>query len=378
MKSLLVLAGCVLSVLITAPSSGSTSVVLQPVGDKYIYPFIDDVPSQYRRAWAGVFGAYGSIDSIPGWSFDDRDGQFFLDFATEALAAPGQGAKNYRILSLVVTVVVGNEGAFRYDPTFDSLATFTGGADSDAGRPIELYGVGYRAGWTRETFTEDSPFQTLSAGGQNLTRVRNAYALDFAPDGSGRDVSNNVEDVFEANPWAIADSPGFIDFSGNYVSSALEEGSLVPEGRVFRFQVDLSNERTIAYLQDALQAGRLHLMISSLYGTSQESQDIPKFYTKDFKDPAIPYYLGPQLEAEVLLMPSTAVTPTTGGFRIAFDTVAGQTYQIEYRDSFHSGDWHPLDNYRQGTGGTLMHDDLLPDGVSTRFYRVAVSKTFQP
>ena len=375
MKSLLVLSGLVLSVLITAPSSGSTSVVLQPVGDKYIYPFIDDVPSQYRRAWAGVFGAYGSIDSIPGWSFDDRDGQFFLDFATEALAAPGQGAKNYRILSLVVTVVVGNEGAFRYDPTFDSLATFTGGADSDA---IELYGVGYRAGWTRETFTEDSPFQTLSAGGQNLTRVRNAYALDFAPDGSGRDVSNNVEDVFEANPWAIADSPGFMDFSGNYVSSALEEGSLVPEGRVFRFQVDLSNERTIAYLQDALQAGRLHLMISSLYGTSLESQDIPKFYTKDFKDPAIPYYLGPQLEAEVLLMPSTVVTPTTGGFRIAFDTVAGQTYQIEYRDSFHSGDWHPLDNYRQGTGGTLMHDDLLPDGVSTRFYRVAVSKTSQP
>lgn len=363
------------------------SAPVPAVGDKYMYPFIDDSPTGGRRPTASVFGAYGSIDD-PKYDFDDRDAQFFLDFSTTSVVQAGKGAKNYRVLNLTVSIIVENDNIFLYDPTFDLLATYTGEtADADPSRPMELYGVGYRSGWTRSTFNEDSPFQSEpSADGQaNWNRKRNAFALDFDANGLPRDVSNNVEELFEVNPWAVADSPGYIDFDGNYVESPLAAGSLVPEGRVFRFQVDLSNPHIVAYLQDSLNEGRLHLMVSSLYGTAQQSTDIPRFYTKDFNDPLsenyeplIDYYLGPQLEAEVLLMPSTGVSRHGGTYRVSFDTVTGQNYQVEYRDSLTAGDWLPLGPSRNGTGATINHEDTPPSHVGSRFYRVAVSKTSQP
>lgn len=356
------------------------TVVVEARGDKYMYPFIEDSPlgSGGRRGSASAFGAYGPID-YPDFDFDDRDAQFFLDFATDSVVPPGRGASNYRVLGLTVTIVVENHNIFAYDPTFDLLGTYTGlVADSDPGRPMELYGVGYRSGWTRATFNEDSPFQTepSSSGQANWNRKRNAFALDFGANGLPRDVSNNVQERFEVSPWAVADSPGLIDLEGNYIESPLSAGSLVPEGRVLRFQVDLTNPHIIAYLQDSLDAGRLHLMVGSLYGTTQDSTDIPRFYTRDH-DPLIGYYLGPQLEAEVLLMPSAAVSRLGASYRVSFDTVAGQSYQVEYRDSLTAGDWLPTGTRRSGTGGTLTHDDTPPAGVTSRFYRVAVSKKTQ-
>lgn len=370
----------VMASLLGSIVSADSAVVLEPTGDKYMYPFIEDGPlgSGGRRGSASVFGAYGSIDD-PLFDFDDRDAQFFLDFATGSVVPPGRGASNYRVLGLTVTIVVENQDIFVYDPTFDLLGTYTGLAvDSDPSRPMELYGVGYRSGWTRSTFNEDELFQTepSSFGQANWNRKRNAFALDFDTNGLPRDVSNNVEERFEVNPWAVADSPGFIDLDGNYVESPLAPGSLVPEGRVFRFQVDLTNPHIVAYLQDSLDAGRLHLMVSSLYGTSQQSTDIPRFYTRDH-DPEIGYYLGPQLEAEVLLIPSPAVSRLGASYRVAFDTIEGQSYQVEYRDSLTTGDWLPVGTLRSGTGGTLTHDDTPPAAVTSRFYRVAVSKNTQ-
>jgi len=358
----------------------STGAVVEASGDKYMYPFIEDGPlgSSGRRGSASAFGAYGTIDD-PAFDFDDRDAQFFLDFATAGVVQPGKGALNYRVLSLTVSIVVENDNIFDYDPTFDLLGSYTGAsADSDPSRPIELYGVGYRSGWTRATFTEDSPFQTQSSnfGQPNWNRKRNAFALDFDANGLPRDVSNNVEERFEVNPWAVADSPGFVDFDGFFVESPLLPGASVPEGRVFRFRVDLTNPHIVAYLQDSLDAGRLHLMVSSLYATTQQSTDIPRFYTKDH-DPGIGYYLGPQLDADVLLMPSTSVSRNSGTYHVSFDTVTGQNYQVEYRDNLASGDWLPLGGLRSGTGGTLTHDDTPSAGVTTRFYRVAVSKESQ-
>ena len=367
--------------MVFADVDASAGVVVEAVGDKYMYPFINDIPSAGRRGSASAFGAYGAIDD-PDFNFDDRDGQFFLDFATAALAQPGKGAPNYRILSLAITVVVENNNIFAYDSTFDALGSYTGSfPDSDPGRPMELYGVGYRSNWTRSSFNEDSSFQTqpsspiLDPKG-DWNRKRNAFALDFGPTGLSRDVSNNVDEGFEVNPWAVADSPGYIDFDGNYITSPIAHGSLVPEGRVFRFRVNVADPLIAAYLQDSLNSGRLHLMVSSLYGTTQQSTDIPRFYTKDH-DPGIGYYLGPQLEAEVVLMPSIQIARFDTFHRLSFDTAIGQRYQVQYRDSFTSGDWVPAGSIRSGTGGTLTHDDTPPAGVNSRFYRVEVSQNPQ-
>ena len=85
-------------------------VVLEPAGDKHMYPFIHDIPPNDRRPTASVFGAYGALDNISGYDFDDRDAQFFLDFSTSSLVAPGQGASKYQVTSLEIWVVVQNNG----------------------------------------------------------------------------------------------------------------------------------------------------------------------------------------------------------------------------------------------------------------------------
>jgi hypothetical protein len=240
------------------------------------------------------------------------------------------------------------------------------------GRPIELFGVGYRSGFTRSTFNDDSPFQSVASSPGNYNRKRNAFALDFAANGTPRDVSNNVEELFEVNPWAVADSPGVIDMVGNYVSSPLTAGSIVPDGQVFRFQVNVSNPHILAYLQDSFNAGRLHLMVSSLYDTSERSRDIPRFYSRDHED--FGYYLGPAIEADVVVMPKPAITRITGGYRVSFDTISGQNYRVEFRDSLTSGTWQTLGNLRSGNGSTLTHDDTSVGSRAARFYRVSVSK----
>lgn len=369
------------TLLAFASMAEATPVTIEPAGDKYMYPFINDSPDDggSRRDYGSAFGAYGAIDD-PSFNFDDRDAQFFLDFSTQALAPAGQGAAKYCVLSLTVTLVVENEGGFFYDPSFDPLSTFLDpGTDSDFGRPIELYGVGYRADWTRDTFNADSPFQSILSSSVldpkgDWNRKRNAFAMDFDASGAPRDVSNNVEENFETNPWAVADSPGFIGREdGIYVESAISPGTLMPEGRVLRFQVDPKNTRIAAYLQDALDSGRLHLMVSSLYGTERQSPSIPRFYSKEIGLPE----LTPQLTAEVLVMPDTTIEKVANGYRVHFDTISGQTYQVEYRDSWSTGGWLRQGSPRQGTGQNLTHEDTTAGSSPTgnRFYRVSVSKT---
>jgi hypothetical protein len=376
MTKVIVIALMVCGSLVTLVDEARASSPIVAIGDKYMYPFINDDSSQGRRPTASVFGAYGEIDD-PSFDFDDRDAQFFLDFATAGLVPPGKGSGNYRVQSLTVTIVVANENAFRYDPTFDPLESYLHpGSDADLGRPMELYGVGYRSGWTRSTFNEDSPFQTEPSSSfinpqKDWNRKRNAFAMDFDANGLPRDISNNVDEQFEVRPWAVADSPGFIDLDGNYVESALAAGSPVPEGRVLRFRVNLNDPNIVTYLQDSLDAGRLHLMVSSLLETSQGSFEIPRFYTKDN---GLDVNLSPQIEAEVVLLPLISLSPTLGGWRIQFDTLAGQSYQLEYRDSLTSGEWQPLGSLLQGTGETLTYEDTSATGPS-RFYRIAVHKS---
>ena len=356
-------------------------VILEPAGDKHMYPFMNDLPPNDRRPSASVFGAYGALDNIPGYDFDDRDAQFFLDFSTASLVASGQGASNYQVSSLEIWVVVSNNNSFVFDSSADPLSTYQNpAADSDPGRPIEIYGVGYRGGFTQATFNQDSPF---GPAGSIYKNVRNAYAIDFGGDGNPRDVSNNVEEGFTPNPWAIADAPGSIDFYGHFIASPLSSGAFVPEGTVLRFQLNLTDPRVRTYVQEGLHAGRIHLMVSSLYNATQQSSDIPKFYTKesDFHIPSAGIYLAPRLYAEVTLasvgtppIPKVSISRLNpSGFRVSFETQTGFQYLVESRDSLAFGNWSAKSTTFTGNGGTQSFDDTEANPPASRFYRVAVT-----
>ena len=401
-------------------------LIMEPAGDKWMYWMSD---GNGMRTSASVYGAYGTNDYAD-YNFDDRHGQMFLDFDTTSLIPGGQGATNYTVNFLKIRLVVNYGDVFRYDPTFDVLPTYRGTqADGDLGRPIELYGVGYRAGFSRETFRENSPYQATSTFGNRA--VRNAYAMDFI-NGAPTDVSNNVDENFEVRPWSVGQITGHLDINGTFSPLNLSPGATVPLDAVMVFTVDLSDPSIRSYVQEGLNAGRLHFMITSLYEAQQQAETIPSFHTKEAywhrRAPYSDLYLAPQLEANVTIgsvaipdsdqdgmpdsweveyfgnlqrdgaqdangngmtdaeeylwgtnptelggkKPVPSLTNQAVGFSITFPTVIGRTYQVQFRNHLFEGAWQALGAPVSGNGNSqTVSDSQVPSG-GRRFYRIEV------
>lgn len=359
-------------------------LVAQPSGDRWMYWMGDH---DGKRESASVYGAYGSFDyTAYGYDFDDRHAQMLLEFDTSLLAPPGQGVGNYTVSALTVSVVVNLADSFVYDPTHDPLGSYTGLVqDSDLGRPLELFGVGYRNGWTLQTFRENSPYQSVNATGYK--NIRNAFAMDFE-NGAARDVSNNVEQNFEVFPWAIGQINGQLDESTNFLPNPLSAGALVPFESVVEFALDLSSPAVQNYLQEALNAGRLQFMVTSLLGYSYGDDEgaaggFPSFYTKEniFHDPANGFFLAAQLEGDVSVSAPSAHRPivtisqsASSGIRVTFTSEVGFSYLVQSRDSLAEGAWSNTSASLNGTGSTLEYMDAPAAGTRQRFYRVVSTR----
>jgi len=208
-----------------------------------MYPFAGSGGTTNR---APTFGA----DALP--TFDQKDGQFLVEFDTSGTYAAGAGATHYVINSarLEVSVV---DGAFVYDGTYDAYTTYFGGPDPDldAGRPAEVYGIGYRNG----NSTTGTNLETVGFAppGPPSANVRNAYASDFLG-GADRDVSNNVDGGFDPNPFAVG-------------TTAWNPGDPVPAGTTYGFDFVLGAD-VVAYLQDRLNQGRVDLAVVSMHAST--------------------------------------------------------------------------------------------------------------
>jgi hypothetical protein len=247
--------------LAAVPGAAGATTIGSPSLDRWMYPF-NATPGS--RPTAPTFGAVGED------GFDDRDAQFLIGFDTASVAPAGLGVGNYAVGSVTVTATVVTGGAFAYDGTADPLASYgAGGTDADAGRPIELFGVGYRNGFTRQTFAENSPFSPAGPG----EAVRNAFAADYVA-GLPVDVSNNVSGTgatapFEATPWAVG-------------HTSLAAGDLVPANTTFSFELDLNDPDVLAYVRDGLNAGDLRFTLTSLHAAALGgSASFPNFYTRE-------------------------------------------------------------------------------------------------
>lgn len=286
------------SALVGPAASADTARFDQPASDRWMYPF-SFTPG--TRTVAPTFGAVGSD------GFDDRDGQFLVGFNTAGLVPTGLGAGSYQITSARLTVT-DSGGGIVYDNSYDLVSTYLAPAtDADAGRPIEVHGVGFRNGYTRlgfgpndgapPAYEESSPF---GPPGGPAEGVRHAFPLGFDAAGNGIDVSNNVADGFESNPWALG------------VNSTLTPGSVAPADSTFTFDLNLSDPNVLGYLQDALNDGTLGLMVTSLHpATQQSAEGTPRFYTKEnvLHDPGSGFFLAPQLEVQYTIVPE----PGTAG-----------------------------------------------------------------
>ena len=231
-----------------------------------------DAPAPTLDRWVYPFGDFDGLRPVaPTWAsfdqrFDTRDGQFLLAWDTAGTVATNVPATRYLVTKVKVTVEhspLPSQPSFVYDPTYDSYRTYLTNAlalpDSDPGRPVEMYGVGYRGGFSALTFNEASAYGVINSI-NNPTNVsigtRNAFAADFGSDGQLRDISNNVGqafDPFEVDPFAVGQT------------SSVAPSEIVPDGTRFSFELDLTNPLIAGYVQAALRQGRLPLMISCLH-----------------------------------------------------------------------------------------------------------------
>jgi hypothetical protein len=254
-----------------------------PTLDLWMYPFASNPGT---RQVASVFGAVGLA------GFDDRDGQFLIGYDTGAIVPSGRGESSYRIMSARLTIRNAADQLFVYDPTVDPIPSYYPEsnpayvADKDAGRPVELYPVGFRNGFTLLTFQESSPF-----GGAPIVPpaegARNAFPAYYDAQGQAVDLSRQIRQQIDVGPMGVA------------LTKAVAPGELVPADADFSFDVNLSSPGAHAYFQACLNLGRLDFIVTSLYPVQQGVLTAPAYYTKE-----APFGAPPRLELHVCVGPA--------------------------------------------------------------------------
>jgi hypothetical protein len=241
--------------------------------DSRTYPFV----GQRSQASEPVFGQY-NIASFVG-SFDNRDSQIQIAYDTDSPCLPAslpQGA--YEIVSVTLRLTVASVvGTPRYDPTQDDQTTYpivgrAPVADTDLGRPVELFGAAFRNGYTgfefgpapiagAPLFGESGEGYGPSSFGQG---IRHVFPTDYAGQ-LDRDVSNNLDEpnagaaAFNALPFAIG-------------TTTLAPGAPITPGTVFTFTITPGPGGTptnaTRYIQRALSQGQLGFVLATLLPAS--------------------------------------------------------------------------------------------------------------
>jgi hypothetical protein len=237
-----------------------------PSLDRWMYPFNGEPGSKLEIPTFGAVGLFG---------FDDMDGQFIVGFETSKIVPTGLDLDDYRIAAIIVTTTNVNADTFQYDPTYDAFNTYLDAEDpdflpdGDPDRPITLYAVGYRGGFDLATFEEDSDFGDIPPD-FNTEMVRNAYAALFDETGAAFDVSNHVDQRFDATPLAT----GQVD--------ALEPGDVVPANSTFVFDADICTSGLRTYVKESLALGKLNFAVTSLTpAAKQDPSGLPRWYSKE-------------------------------------------------------------------------------------------------
>ncbi|MEX2213897.1 MAG: PEP-CTERM sorting domain-containing protein [Phycisphaeraceae bacterium] len=262
-------ASCLFGAALTFGPTAASAVTVdfnQPDFDRYHYPHVGDPGGSSTGA---TFSGVGT------GVFDDRFSQVMIGFNTAAQIAAGQALSSYNLTSAKLTAVVSNDLQFTYDPTYDPFGTYLSDPDVDAGRPLELYGVDFRNGFTHIEFGD---FTTGTPPGYGETEAfapppppgppakNRASAFSLGVNGSTlQNVNNSVSEGFDPTPFSIG-------------QMSIVPGSDVPQGTVVEFEIDLSNPVILAYLQQGLADGGLAFNISALTVASQGSSTFPRFW----------------------------------------------------------------------------------------------------
>jgi len=256
---------------------GAAALWIQPAAGETVQWNLPDLDSWgYSNAFSPGDGKFATTFATLGSADEDRLSQMLIGFNTASQIPSGEEASRYRINSVVMTATVGRGSNIAYDPTYDNVASYVG-EDGDPGRPLELFGVGFRNGYERigfgpldleaPEFEEGTPY----FGNFEPTSIdRAAFALGGSGQGQLVDVSDSVSLGFDTLPWAVGQAP-------------LSPGGTAVDGTVFTFTLDLELPGVVDYLQQSLETGALALMLTSLHEVSGQggTESYPAFFTKE-------------------------------------------------------------------------------------------------
>lgn len=227
-------------------NAGTIPVTVTPqTDDVWVYTFGQGSFASIAATFAGIFE-----DDDP-----DRLGYFFLTF--DVSGSFDAGGRPARVRSLELRTTMLNSSSFNqnngviYDPTYDSVETYHNSAlDTDPGRPIELYGVGFRNGFNLQSW-RNANFPVSGPEGYS------AVPIDFpGDDPAGRDVQNSVSLGFDTLPLAIGTTQDLIS-PGDGTQRVLDLARWV-------FTVSDISDGLDSYFRNSLDQGEISLIVSSL------------------------------------------------------------------------------------------------------------------
>lgn len=308
--------------------------------------------------------------------FDERDAQAYFAFVLTNEIPAGLGAENYQILScrFEATVNSGSPNDPIYDPTLDEWTSYLDSgdplftADEDDGRPMELYGAGWRDGYTPWTFGETGSYTTndVNWGDPDIKGQRAVYPITIQ-DGQAIDVSNNIDpdgtgtNGFTAIPFAIG-------------TADLAPSDSIPAYTTLTFDLNTEDAGVQSYLAQALNEGILPLIISTLHLTAQPGEDF------DFTLDSYPNWVQKEnlvdqypatLEITYLVGQPSLKLGVEGGVRVVrwAKTSAGQI--LEATDNLIStnvNNWLPVVGV--GEPDKVQNTVTLPEGGDKWFFRL--------
>ncbi|MFO0828125.1 MAG: hypothetical protein U0572_08240 [Phycisphaerales bacterium] len=258
------------STLILTSSAIADSVVnvtyTTPTADRWNYPFN---PTPGVRPTASVFGNDAGASL-----FDNRDGQMIVEWDTAADIPSGLPTSSYAVQSLRITLQFASDLALQYDDTTDPWQAFVPASDPnyvedrDPGQPIELFGTGFRNGYSLLSWQETSPY---APAGSNLLSpgIRNAFALGYTGSGTAVDVSDSVNNQFTPTPFAIGIVPD------------VNLGDFIPVNAMCVLDLSIDDPTVQAYVRDGISKGKLSFSVTSLARVVQQGSVFPSFYCKE-------------------------------------------------------------------------------------------------
>lgn len=273
-------AACAALFVLPAGAHAATANWASPDLDTWLYP---NSTTHGSRELASTFAGGLTLDPVteefePLTQFEPaRLATVATGFNTSAQIQSGLPLSRYQINSVTVTMSMyyPTGERIRYDGTANTRqemidAILGNGSANDVAQPIELYGVGFRGGYSGFGYgapaagklTESIKPYTTAAGYL-------IYPVVGDEDSSGYvDVSNNLTggfsetepdhqtDPFDVTPWAVG-------------QTTLNQGDEVPDGTLFTFSLNLDLAGVKQYVQSSLAQGSLDFMVSTFHPSTQ-------------------------------------------------------------------------------------------------------------